>query len=337
MGYKYKVYHVGVHARDVLEPERRELEKINAEQVVLPRLETEDEMIEAIKKADGIINVESPVTRKFLEQLEGCKVVVRTGVGVDVVDVDAATELGIAVVNVPDLWPREVANHAISMMLALNRRLFVLNRLLHQGEWVPIIPPPVGALHGETIGVVGMGQIGKLLVKRVKAFEMNVIVSDPYLDPKVFSDYGVEQVGFGELLSRSDYISIHCPLTEETKHLFNDNAFDQMKTTAYLVNTSRGPIVETDALVRAMQEKKIMGAGLDVLEKEPNDGKIETDNILLSFENLLISPHAAYYSDKAISDLPVRCGQEVVRVLSGYRPINLVNPDVLNKLPLREE
>ena len=215
MGYKYRVYHVGIHARDVLEPERRELEKINAEQVVLPRLETEGEMIEAIKKADGIINVESPITRKFLEQLEGCKVVVRTGVGVDVVDLDAATELGIAVVNVPDLWPREVANHAISMMLALNRRLFVLNRLLNQGEWVPIVPSPVGALHGETIGVVGMGQIGKLLVKRLKAFEMNVIVSDPYLDKKVFSDYGVEQVGFEELLSRSDYISIHCPLTED--------------------------------------------------------------------------------------------------------------------------
>ena len=337
MGYKYRVYHVGIHARDVLEPERRELEKINAEQVVLPRLETEGEMIEAIKKADGIINVESPITRKFLEQLEGCKVVVRTGVGVDVVDLDAATELGIAVVNVPDLWPREVANHAISMMLALNRRLFVLNRFLNQGEWVPIVPSPVGALHGETIGVVGMGQIGKLLVKRLKAFEMNVIVSDPYLDKKVFSDYGVEQVGFEELLSRSDYISIHCPLTEETKHLFNDIAFDQMKTTAYLINTARGPIVETDALVRAMEEKKIMGAGLDVLEKEPNDGKIETDNVLLSFENVIISPHAAYYSDKAISDLPVRCGQEVVRVLSGYKPLNLVNPEVLNKLPLKEE
>ena len=331
--YRFTVYHVGIHARDALEPERVELEKAGARQIVLPRFETEEEMMDQIKAADGLVVVDSPVTRRFMESLKDCKVILRTGVGVDVIDVEAATDLGIAVINVPDLWIREVANHALALLLALNRRLFKLGDLVRSGQWVPIIPPPVGSVHGETLGIVGLGQVGRALARRAAAFELEVLAVDPYIDESVFGQHGATRASFDEVLASSDYVSIHCPLTDETRHMFDDSAFGKMKPTAYVINTARGPIVHEEALVRALQQGRIAGAGLDVLEAEP----IASDSPLLTLENVVITPHSAYYSDKAIRELPVRCGQEVARVLEGRRPLNLVNPKVLEKLPLSAE
>ena len=331
--YKFTVFRVGVHARDMLATEKEELEKVGARQVVLPRLETDEEMIQQIPAADGLIVVDSPVSRRFMEGLKDCKAVLRTGVGVDVVDVDAATELGIAVINIPDLWVREVANHALAMLLALNRKLFQVQAIVHSGRWVPMIPPPVGCLHGETLGIVGLGKIGRALAQRAAAFEMNIIATDPYVEPSVFQEYGATRVSFEQLLERSDYISIHCPLADTTHHMFSDAAFRRMKPLAYLVNTSRGPIVDEVALIRALQEGRIAGAGLDVLEKEP----IPSDSPLLKMENVVLTPHSAYYSDAAVGELPARCGQEIARVLTGRMPLNLVNPKVLDKLPLASD
>ena len=331
--YKYTVYRVGVHARDLLEPERIELERAGARQVVLEKPETEAELIEKAGDADGLIVVDSPVGRSVLESMPRLKVVLRTGVGVDVIDVDAATERGVAVISVPDLWIREVANHALGLLLACNRKLRLLDRSVRSGDWLPIIPPPVGSLHGETLGLLGMGRIGSALSRRAAALEMKLIAHDPYLPPSVFAELGVESVSFDELLQRSDYVSIHSPLTEGTRHIFDEAAFKRMKRTAYLINTSRGPLVDEAALVRALREEWIAGAGLDVLESEPPD----PDNPLLKMDNVILTPHSSYYSDAAIAELPVRCGQEVARVLTGRRPINLVNPAVLEKLPLAAE
>ena len=327
--YKYKVYRVGVHARDLLEPERLELEKVGAEQIVLPRIEG-DELIEQAGDADGIIDVDSPITRRDMEAMKDLKVVLRTGVGVDVIDVEAATELGVAVVCVPDLWIREVANHAFALLLACNRRLLKLDSIIRSGGWVPVIPPPVGSIHNETLGIVGFGRIGRALATRAQAFEMKVIAHDPYLPPEAFEEADVEPVSFDDLLARSDYISVHSPKTDETTHMFSDAAFASMKSTAYLINTSRGPVVDQGALVRALEAGAIAGAGLDVLEKEPPP----SDDPLLGMDNVILTPHSSYYSDAAIADLPVRCGQEVARVLTGRRPLNLFNPKVLEKLPL---
>ncbi len=330
--FKYRVYRIGVHARDLLEPERLELEKVGAEEIVLPRIEG-DELIEKARDAHGIIDVESPITRRVMEAMPNLKVVLRTGVGVDVIDVEAATELGIAVVCVPDLWIREVANHAFALLLACNRRLLKLDSIIRADGWVPVIPSPVGSIHGETLGIVGLGRIGRALAARAMAFEMEVIAHDPYLPAEAFEQAGVESAPFDELLRRSDYVSIHSPKTDETTHLFDDDAFAKMKPTAYLVNTSRGPVVDQQALVRALQAGRIAGAGLDVLEREPPP----QDEPLLRMENVILTPHSSYYSDAAIADLPIRCGQEVARALTGRRPLNLFNPQVLDKLPLAED
>jgi D-3-phosphoglycerate dehydrogenase len=331
--FKYTVYRIGVHARDLLDPERVELERVGARQVVLPRIDDQEELIEKAGDADGLIIVDSPVTRRVMEAIPGLKVVLRTGVGVDVIDVDAATDLGIAVVCVPDLWIREVANHAMAMLLACNRRLFLLDSSVRSGDWLPIIPPPVGSVHGETLGIVGLGRIGRALSSRAAAFELDVIAYDPYLPPEAFSDAGVESVSFDELLRRSDYISLHSPKTDETAHLLDEDALRRMKPTAYLINTSRGPLVDQAALVRALSEGWIAGAALDVLEKEPP----ESSEPLLKMKNVILTPHSSYYSDAAIEQLPVRCGQEVALVLTGRMPKNLFNPEVLDKLPLKAD
>ncbi len=327
--FKYKVYRIGVHPRDLLEPERIALEKVGAEQILLPRIEG-DELIAKARDADGIIDVDSPITRKVMESMDNLKVILRTGVGVDVIDVDAATELGIAVICVPDLWIREVANHAFALLLACNRKLLKLDSIIRSGDWVPVIPPPVGSLHNETLGIVGLGRIGRSLAARAKAFEMNVIAHDPYLPTELFAQAGVKAVSFAELLSESDYISVHSPKTDETTHLFNSDAFSKMKSTSYLINTSRGPLIDQKALVRALKEGDIAGAGLDVLETEPPP----ENEPLLKMDNVILTPHSSYYSDAAIKELPVRCGEEVARVLTGRLPINLFNPQVLDKLQL---
>ena len=329
--YRYTVYHVGVHTDEALKPEKAELERVGARQIVLPRLATEEEMIAQTQGADALIIMESDVTRRVMEASPNCKVVLRTGVGVDTIDIAAATDRGIAVVNVPDLWLREVANHALALILACNRRLLILDRSVRAGNWPRVIPPPVGSLHGETLGLVGLGQIGSRLATRAAALELKLIAFDPLVDQARFDELGVERVTFEELLRRSDYVSIHTPLTPETHHLLDEAAFRQMKPTAYVINTSRGPTVDQEALVKALQEGWIAGAGLDVHEKEPP----EADNPLFEMENVVLTAHSGYYSDAALEAMAVRCGQEVASVLTGRMPMYLVNPKVLDNLPLR--
>ena len=330
--FKYTVYRVGVHARDLLDPERVELEKVGARQVLIDRPGTDDDFVAKTSDADGLIVVDSLVSRRVIEELDRLKVILRTGVGVDVIDVDAATEKGVAVISVPDLWIREVANHAMALLLACNRKLFLLDRLVRADNWMPVIPPPVGSLHGETLGMIGFGRIGRELARRGAVMDMKLVAYDPFLPESGFAEMNVESVSLEDLLKRSDYVSVHSPLTEETRHLVDASALKLMKATAYLINTSRGPVVDEVALATALQQGWIAGAGLDVLEEEPPD----PDNLLLKLDNVILTPHSSYYSDAAIKELPVRCGQEVARVLSGRRPINLVNPDVLSILPLKD-
>ena len=324
------VVRVGVHDEKALEPERSEIERIGARYVVLPLLFTEQEMVEQTSGADGLVIVDSPVTHRVLAASPNCKVVVRTGVGVDTVDVDAATELGVAVVNVPDLWVREVANHAMALLLACTRRIVTFDRWVRSGKWQFTIPSPAGSIHGETLGLVGLGKIGRNMATRAAAFGLELVAYDPYVEPDVFEEYRVAPVSFDELLSRSDYVSIHSPLTDETRRMFDEAAFRSMKPSAYLINTARGPIVDQAALTRALCEEWIAGAGVDVYEEEPPD----SEDPLMSLDNVVLTSHTAWHSDPALAQLPGRCGQEVVRVLTGRMPLNLVNPEVLEKLPL---
>jgi D-3-phosphoglycerate dehydrogenase len=331
MNTRYTVVHFGpMNERHVAE-EREILAPIGADLLAAPRPTTPEEILRYARDAHGIIAVSGPFTREVFQGLRRCRVLVRTGVGVDTVDIPAATEAGVAVVNIPDLWTREVATHALTLLLALARKVKGLDRAVREGRWRTALEPPIPHLYGQTLGIVGLGRIGRAFARRVRGCEFHLIAYDPYIPPSVFQEEGVEPVSFRDLLRRSDFISIHVPLTPETRHMFNEAAFRMMKPTALLVNTARGGVIDEAALIRALREGWIGGAALDVLEQEPPD----PSNPLLQMENVLLSPHVAYYSDKAVEGLPRRCAEEVARVLQGRMPLHLVNPQVAERLSLR--
>lgn len=300
------------------------LASVPARLATLPFLNSAEDVIAHTRDADGLIVSSSPVNRQVLQALTRLQVVVRTGVGYDVIDVPAATERGVVVVNIPDLWIREVANHALALLLAWNRQVMTLYNEVRAGLWQARVPGLAGALHGETMGIVGLGNIGKAFARRVKALEMQVIAADPYVPQSEFEALEVEPVSLQELAARADYVSVHCLLNDETRHLIDEAFLRRMKPTACLINTSRGPVVEERALIQALQDKWIAGAALDVQEHEPPS----PDNPLLRMDNVIVTPHAAYYSTPAVAQVPRRCGEEVARVLTGQRPLHVVNPEV---------
>ncbi len=301
------------------------LDRVPAQMVSLPFIGDADEVIARARDADALIISSSPVTRRVMESLEGVKAVMRTGVGYDVIDVAAATELGVVVINVPDVWIREVANHALALLLAWNRKIVTLDREVRAGVWSSRIPGAVtGSLHGETVGIVGLGNIGSAFARRIAALETRVIACDPYVDAARFEALGVERVSLDELAARSDYVSVHALLNAETRGLINEAFFRRMKPTACLVNTSRGPVVDEAALARALQEGRLAGAALDVFEEEP----LPADSPLRRMEAVILTPHAAYFSSPAVAQVPRRCGEEIARLLLKERPLNVVNPEV---------
>src|SRR6266702_5304973 len=322
---QYKVYIIqGRSDRDYTDCQTA-LTRVPAHLETMPFIGDAAVVIERTADADGVIVSSSSITREVMSALKNLKVVVRTGVGYDVIDVPAATELGVVVVNIPDLWIREVANHALALLLAWNRKLITLNNEVKSGVWQSRVPGPVtGSLHGETVGIVGLGNIGSSFAKRVAALETHVIACDPYVDDARFAALGVERVSLDALAARADYVSVHTLLNAETRHLINETFLRRMKPTACLINTSRGPVVDEQALVRALQEKWIAGAALDVRESEPP----ATDSPLARMDNVILTPHAAYFSSPAVARVPQRCGEEAARVLTGQRPLHVVNPEV---------
>jgi D-3-phosphoglycerate dehydrogenase / 2-oxoglutarate reductase len=301
------------------------LDRVPAQLISLPFIGDAAEVIARTRDADALIISSSPVSRRVMESLEGVKAVMRTGVGYDVIDVPAATELGVVVINVPDIWIREVANHALALLLAWNRRIVTLDREVRGGTWSGRVPGGVtGSLHGETVGIVGLGNIGSAFARRIAALETHVIACDPYVDDARFKTLGVERVDLPTLAARADYVSVHALLNAETRGLLNEAFFRRMKPTACLVNTSRGPIVDETALARALREGRLAGAALDVFEEEP----LAADSPLRRLDNVILTPHAAYFSSPAVAQVPKRCGEEIARVLLKERPLNVVNPEV---------
>ena len=218
------------------------LDRVPARMEALPFIGDAAEVIEKTRDADALIVSASPVTRRVMESLEGLKVVVRTGVGYDVIDVPAATELGVVVVNVPDVWIREVANHAMALLLAWNRKIVDLDREVRAGTWASRVPGPVtGSLHGETVGIVGLGNIGRAFARRIAALETKVIACDPYVDDKHFKALGVERVDLHTVAARSDYVSVHTLLNAETRGLIDEAFLRRMKPTACPRGWRRSP------------------------------------------------------------------------------------------------
>jgi D-3-phosphoglycerate dehydrogenase len=248
-------------------------------------------------------------------------VVVRYGVGVDGIDLGAATDHGVPVVNVPDYGTDEVANHAVALLLALARKLVRLDRQTRSGGWDVFRVGPVSRLAGQTVGLLGCGRIGSAVARKLGGFDVRLLGCDPYVS--TFPP-GVQPVAFERLLDEADYVSIHCPLTPATHRLFGEETLARMRPTAALINTARGGIVDTAALVDALQMGLLAGAGLDVLETEP----LDPGHPLLRMEQVIVTPHAAWYSEEGRSDLKRRAAEEAVRVLRGERPRHCVNPEV---------
>jgi len=328
---KFKVVTQRAAADGVYDLEMEALGPIGAEIVEL-QATTEEKFLKGARDADAIIGG-GPITKTIIEGLERCKVIAIGSVGTDTVDVDAATERGIPVTNVPDTFIDEVADHTMALILATYRRLTLMDRMVREGRWKEGRPflYRFPRLMGQTIGFISFGHVARGTAERVAPFGLRMLAYDPYIDELVISRYGVEPVGLTELLQRSDIVSMHAPGTDETYHMFTEEHFRLMKPTALFINNGRGSTVEEAALIRALEEGWIAGAGLDVLEQEPPD----PENPLLHMENVTLTPHAASASARFDPQRRRRLGQEVALALTGRWPMSCVNPSVLEKSGLR--
>jgi len=292
--------------------------------LVVEECKNEDEVIAACKDADALMVQHAKISRKVIQRLEKCRIVARYGVGFDNVDLEAATEHGIMVANVPDYCIDEVSSHAIALLMACARKTVLVNNSVKAGVWTYAVAEPVYRLTGQTLGIVGLGRIGSAAAKKGLGLGFKVQAYDPYVSE---TDLDVSFVDFDTLLKTSDFVSIHTPLTDETRHMFGESEFKKMKKSAFLINTARGPVVDEVALYEALKNGEIAGAGLDVTEKEPPD----QDNPILKLDNLVITAHTAWYSDDSRMQLQRETTRAVAAVLRGGKPRSLVNPDVMNK------
>ncbi len=304
--------------------EEEEIRKIDAT-LTLATYRDESEMVAALRDADGLINHFAPMTRGVMEQLPKCRVISRCGVGYDNVDVAAATDLGILVAHVRDYCIEEASTHTFALLLACARRLFPIDRSVRAGRWDHAAGRPMRNLATQTVGLVGIGKIGSATAKKALAFGLKVLAFDPYAR-SVGPD--IELVSFEALLERSDYICIHAALTEETRGLFSDAAFARMKPTACLINGARGAIVDEGALSRALSGRRIAGAAVDTMVKEPPD----PDNPLFKLDNFIVTSHVSWYSEESIELLRRENARAVADTLTVGRPKYLVNPEALKNV-----
>jgi D-3-phosphoglycerate dehydrogenase / 2-oxoglutarate reductase len=302
--------------------------------LVAAECKTEDDVIARAREADAIIAQYATVGARAIAALTRCEVIARYGTGTDIVDVDAATRHGILVTNVPNDWcENEVADHAMALLLAAARKICRYDQATRSGTWQWQTGEPIHRISGRTVGLLSFGAIAQAIGRRAAGFGLRVIASDPYLPAADIAARGATPVSFEELLEQSDYLVIQAPLTKETHHLIGEPELRQMKPTAILINTARGPIVSDEALYRALSDNWIAAAGLDDVEEEPAKLRDWTpDNPLFGLDNVIITPHAAYYSDEAITTVREFAAGEVVRVLTGQAPLSPVNDAALAAL-----
>jgi len=277
--------------------------------------------------ADVVIvqSVRKLLNAQTIPMLKKCRGMIRAGIGYDSIDVEAATAQGIVVCNVPDYCAEDVAEHALSLILAAVRHLGVQDRLTRNGIWLREAAKPTRRLSGQTLGLLAFGRIARALAHKVQGMGLEVIVYDPFITEETAHSLGVTSVELDELLERADIISVHAPLTPQTRHILSAREFGLMKPTTVLVNTSRGPVVDEAALIDALKAGKILAAGLDVFEQEPPPA----DSPLYAMENVVLTPHTAAYSDDAVDDLYRGACQEAIDIIRGKLPAGAVNADRL--------
>jgi len=283
---------------------------------------SEEQLVTAASRADAIICNWAPVTSRVVEAATPCRVICRSGIGLDNIAISAASARGIPVTNVPDYCVSEVADHTLALVLAAARRVAFFQVRTKQGEYRLQAAPPPERLAGKTLGLVGLGRIGAAVASRAQAFGMHILGCT-----RSGSDHGVgcPVVTLPQLLRDSDFVSLHLPATAANRHLIARTQFQQMRPTAWLVNTSRGSLVDEQALWQALQENRLAGAALDVFDPEPPD----LQQPLFRDERLIITPHAAFVSPQSLVELRNRVARQVAAVLSGNRPENIVNPEAV--------
>ena len=293
---------------------------------------TEDDLLSIATDADAIIAAGAPYSRKVIEKLAKCRVISNIGIGYDGIDVDAATEHGIFVTYVPDYCLEEMAEHTLALIFACGRKLLRFDRAVREGKWDSRAPkeirekirPPMFQIRKQTVGLIGLGRIPRTFVPKAKAIGMRVIAYDPFVTKDAGATIGVEMVGLDQLLKESDFVSIHAALTKDNQRMIGAEQFKKMKRTAYLINTARGGLVDEQALVTALDEGIIAGAGLDVLDPEPP----KPDNPLFKSDRVIITAHSANYSEESQAELLRRPEEEVFHILKGESPRSPVNPQV---------
>lgn len=286
-----------------------------------------DEFLAQAADCDALLNTYAgPITAEAMAKMPKCRIIARYGIGVDTIDLEAATAAGIIVTNNPTYCIEEVAEHTMALLLACARKVAFYDRLVRGGTWA--VPPgkPLFRLAGRTLGLIGFGNIARQVAVRAASFGMRVLYADPFVKEGQFGEPG-KKTELPAMLKESDFVSLHPPLTPQTRKMVNDDLLSRMKPTAFLINCSRGPVVDTDALVRALDAKKIAGCALDTTDPEP----LPSPHPLRGRENVIINPHVAWYSEQAMVGLQAGAPNEVRRVLSGEWPVNVVNKAVKGK------
>jgi D-3-phosphoglycerate dehydrogenase len=299
-----------------LDPAKAALARVDPELRMAQSASAED-ILAVARDADAILVTYAKLPGELLRQLTRCRAIGRFGLGVDNIDIPAAAALGISVNYVPDYCMQEVSDHAMALLLATARKVPLSDKLVQSGRWE--VPPivPIHRLSGRVLGLVGFGNIPRALAPKARAFGLRVVTHDPYVSPGVLSAAGVDGVSFDRLLEMSDFVSIHAPLMPSTRGLFNADVFHKMKKGAVLINTARGPLVDEAALIAALDTGQLGGAALDVVTTEP----LTKDSKLLGRDNVILTPHTAFYSVEALEELQTKCAADVARVLSGEQPV----------------
>lgn len=306
--------------------ERSILEPLGAVVAMAPARDAAT-LADIIGDYDGVLTNFGELTRPVLQAARRCKIVARYGIGYDNVDVSTATEEGILVTNVTGYCADELAEHAIGLLFACARKIALLNQNIKRGEWDRTKAIPIHAIQGRTLGIVGYGSSARALAWRARGLGMKLLVCTRHPDPEELARWEARPVGLSDLLAGSDFVSLHLPLTAETHHLIGEAQLRQMRPEAFLINVARGPLVDEQALYRALSEGWIASAGVDVMESEPPDW----GNPLLPLPNFVVTSHAAFYSEESIARLQELATRQVAMVLRGERPTFLVNPEAISK------
>jgi D-3-phosphoglycerate dehydrogenase len=286
-----------------------------------------EEVQEAVAGADAVLNCYARMPADVIRGLDRCVVIARYGIGIDTIDLDEATAKGIVVTNVPDYCIDEVSDHALALLMSLTRGVTLLDRHVRSGSWTPSDARPIHRLRGRTLGLVGFGRVARALAAKAAPLGFLVLTTDPFVPDEAVREAGADPATLEELLAAADIVSIHAPLTAESLHLIGEAELAMMKPGAILINTSRGPLVDLDALRAALAEGRLGGAGLDVLEVEPP----AADDPLLHRDDVIITPHAAFYSEESLEELQRKAVEQVIEALAGRTPPYAVNADALGR------